>query len=184
MRTPNKTLPRRSQVRSQLAALVACAARHGASALALHDFALQSLFLCIGVVWSSARWNVAPAVATAEAGITSCLACCSALSTSCCPNRARRPVRLAARDGTRILVDAIIVGNPGAVAAICGALCHGRVARVRQTSEAGCCGSQRCKRDRIEAQAREHGSSSGWASRNLSKDLALQPHHQNDRRVL
>ena len=131
---------------------------------------------------------MAPAVATAEAGITSCLACCSALGTTALsatalsttggPNGARRPVRLAAGDCAGVLVDAVIVGNPGAVAAIGGA-CHSRVARVRETSEAGRCGRQRCKHGRIEEQAREHGtSSSGWASRNVST-LALQPQPQN-----
>ena len=130
-----------SSINPQLtAALVAVATSHGALALALHDLALQCFLLFGRVVRSAARWNVAPAVATAEAGIARCMACC----TTCRPNRARRPVRLAAGDCTGILVDAIIVGNPGAVAAVCRALCHSRVARVRQASEAGCCGSQSC----------------------------------------
>eukprot|EP00437_Effrenium_voratum_P000177 CAMPEP_0181434452 /NCGR_PEP_ID=MMETSP1110-20121109/19825_1 /TAXON_ID=174948 /ORGANISM="Symbiodinium sp., Strain CCMP421" /LENGTH=58 /DNA_ID=CAMNT_0023557957 /DNA_START=127 /DNA_END=299 /DNA_ORIENTATION=+ len=56
-------------IRPQLtAALIAVATRHGALALALHDLALQRFLLFGRVVRSAARWNVAPAVATAEAG--------------------------------------------------------------------------------------------------------------------
>ena len=80
-------------------------------------------------------------------------------------------MRLAAGDCTGILVDAIIAGNPGAVAAVCGAR-RSPMGGVRQASQAGVCSGQGCKRDRIETQACEHRALSGpeWVKKNLGTD--------------
>ena len=134
--------------------LVACAARHRAPALALHDLTLQRFLLLLRVVRPTAGRNVAPAVATAKAGIAACLASCSTWRTWR-PSCARRSMRLAAGDCTGILVDAIIASKPGAVAAVSGALSRSPIGRVCQASQPGSCSSQGCKRD-CEAQACEH----------------------------
>ena len=87
-------------------------------AFALHDLTLQSFLLGRGVVWSSPGRDAAPAVATGEAGIAGGLACGRIGATGC----ARASVGLSAVVRAGILVDAIVVGNPGAIAAVGAAL--------------------------------------------------------------
>ena len=157
-----------------LAALgVAPAARRGATALALHDLTLQSFLLGRRVVWSSTRRDVAPAVATGEAGITACLACSRIRATGC----ARASVGLSAGVRTGILVDAIVIGNPGAIAAACSALCHSLVLRAKATR---CCCSQSGERG-CDAQAQEHGHEK-WRRRDSGRELkfpAAETHKSN-----
>ena len=107
-----------------------------------------------GVVWSSPGRDVAPAVATGEAGIAGGLACGRIGATGC----ARASVGLSAAVRAGILVDAIVVGNPGAIAAVGAAL----------VAEApGCCCSQGTERG-CEAQAQEHGHRK-WRCREFRK---------------
>ena len=132
---------------ANLAALgVTPAACRSATALALHDLTLQGLLLGGGVVWSSTRWDVAPSVATGEAGIAACLACRRIRGARC----ARASIGLAAGVRAGILVDAVIVGDPRAIAA--GGRCR-LVLGAQATRGCGRQGGQRgCK-----AQAKEHG---------------------------
>ena len=92
---------------------------------------------------------MAPSVATGEAGITAGLACSRIGATGC----ARASVGLSAGVRTGILVDAVVIGNPGAIAAACSALCHSLVLGAEATR---CCCSQGSKCG-CEAQAQEHG---------------------------
>ena len=105
---------------------------------------------------------MAPAVATGEAGITACLACSRIGATGC----ARASVGLSAGVRTGILVDAIVIGNPGAIAAACSALCHSLVLRAKATR---CCCSQSGERG-CDAQAQEHGHEK-WRRRDSGREL-------------